>query len=96
MQALKKIEIILSEAELPKLVRLAEKLSLHYTIYHHATGHGDRGDRKDDELTGVFANICLMTAVEPARVVSVVEAIRPLIRKSGGLCLVSDVQGVAH
>jgi nitrogen regulatory protein PII len=96
MQPLKKIEIVLSQAELPKLARLANQYSLHYTVYHHATGRGDRGERADDDLTGVFGNVCFMTAIEPERLPPLIEAIRPLLKTSGGLCLVSDVLGVRH
>jgi hypothetical protein len=96
MQALKKVEIVLSQAEFPKLERLAERFALHYTVYHHATGLGDRGPRADDDVTGVFANVCFMTAIEPERLPALVEAVRPLLSVSGGLCLVSDVVGVRH
>jgi hypothetical protein len=96
MEPLKKVEIVLSQAELPKLARLADKFSLHYTVYHRATGHGDRGARADDEVTGVFANICSMTAIEPDRLSALVSAVRPILTTSGGLCLVSDVVGVRH
>jgi nitrogen regulatory protein PII len=96
MQALKKIEIILGAPELPRLARLLEKHGLAYTVYHHVTGRGDRGVRGDDDLTGVFSNICLMTACPAEQLSTVVESVRPLLKKTGGLCLVSEVQSVIH
>ena len=96
MQALKKVEIILSAPELPKLQRLVEKLGLNYTVFHHATGRGDRGIRADDDLAGVFTNICLLTACKAEQLPTLVEAVRPLLKKTGGLCLVSDVLSVMH
>ncbi len=96
MQALKKAEIIVIAPELPKLQRLIEKLGLNYTVFHHATGRGDRGIRADDDLTGVFTNICLLTACRAEQLPALVEAVRPLLKKTGGLCLVSDVQSVTH
>jgi nitrogen regulatory protein PII len=96
MQTLKKVEIIISEAELPKLTRLIEKQNLHYSLFRHVSGKGDRGHRADDELTGVFANACLMTAIEPEKLAILTDAVRPILKKTGGLCLVSDVQGLSH
>ena len=96
MQPLKKVEIILIAPELPKLQRLVEKLGLNYTVFHHATGRGDRGIRADDDLTGVFTNICLFTACKAEQLPALVEGVRPLLKKTGGLCLVSDVLSVTH
>lgn len=96
MQPLKKVEIILIAPELPKLQRLVEKLGLNYTVFHHATGRGDRGIRADDDLTGVFTNICLVTACKAEQLPALVEGVRPLLKKTGGLCLVSDVLSVTH
>jgi len=96
MQPLKKVEIILIAPELPKLQRLVEKLGLNYTVFHHATGKGDRGVRADDDLTGVFTNICMLTACREDQVPALAEAVRPLLKKTGGLCLVSDVLSLTH
>jgi nitrogen regulatory protein PII len=96
MEPLQKIEIILSAAELPRLKRLAEQQGMHYSVFHHVTGAGDRGVRDDDEVTGVFTNVCFMSAVPAGRVEAFVEKIRPMLKKSGGLCLVSDTRGLSH
>lgn len=96
MQALKKVEIILGAPELPRLQKLVDQLGLDYSVFHHVTGKGDRGVRGDDDLTGVFTNICLMVACPPEKLPALVETVRPLLKRTGGLCLVSDVQSVIH
>ncbi len=96
MQALKKVEIILGAPELPKLQRLIEALGHNYSVFHHVTGRGDRGVRGDDDLTGVFTNICLLVACRAEELPALIEKVRPLLKKTGGLCLVSDAQSVLH
>ena len=81
MHALKKIDIILGAPDLHRLTRLLEHHGLASTVDHHVTGRGDRGVRGDDDLTGVFSNICLMTACPADQLVAVVETVRPLLKK---------------
>lgn len=96
MEAIKRVEIIVAQPDLPGLKRQLDQLGLGYSVFHHVTGKGDRGERDDDEVTGVFGNVCVLCACPPAQVAALIETVRPLLKQTGGICLVSDAQGVIH
>jgi len=97
MQIVKRIEIVTDALEM-KAVR--EVLEAHgisgYTIIKDVIGKGERGVQFGDELTDVFKNSYLLTTCPPEQVDEIVEAIRPLLKKRGGVCLISDAQWVIH
>ena len=43
-----------------------------------------------------FRNVYIVIACSPERCTRIVEAIRPFLRRYGGMCLVSDALWVAH
>lgn len=97
MQNVKRVEIITNALEMRE-VRAA--LQAHgvtgYTVINGATGLGERGAQSGDDLSGAFDNAVLLTACPPEQVPEIIEAIRPILRKSGGVCLVSDAQWLLH
>lgn len=97
MEAVKRIEIITDSLELRELLALLKACGVSgYSVFHHVTGAGERGEQRDDELTGASANACVLTACPPAQVPAIVEAVRPVLKRRGGVCLVSDAQWVRH
>ena len=97
MIPVKRIEIIVDELELPKVLKLLDAAGVSgYTVIKDATGKGDRGLRGGDELTGVFANSYVMTACPSEKVNLIVESIRPILKQRGGVCLVSDAHWLVH
>ena len=96
MMPVKKIEIIVDALELPAVVKLLEAAGVSgYTIIKDATGKGERGTR-GGELSGTFINSYVMTACPPEQVASVVETLRPILKRYGGVCLVSDAHWLIH
>ena len=61
-----------------------------------ATGIGDRGARMGDQLSDVLKNSYVLTACPDEQLQPLVEAIRPLLKRFGGICLVSDAQWIIH
>ncbi len=93
-----RIEIVI-EKTLAK--RTAEKLVAlevpGYTLIDQAGGLGDRGERRADEPTGSSTNVVFIIACETeTEVDKIVEGIRPLLARSGGLCLISEARWVQH
>src|SRR4028118_1074799 len=97
MQAVKRIEIITDTLEMKEVCAVLEAHGLSgYTVIKDVIGKGDRGHQSGDDLTDVFKNSYLLTTCAPGQVEEIVEALRPLLKKRGGVCLISDAQWVIH
>lgn len=97
MQTVKRIEIVVDALEVPDLIRRLEAAgATGYTVIRDATGKGERGLRDGGELTGVFKNSYVLTACPPEQAEKIVEAVRPILKLRGGVCLVSDALWVIH
>jgi nitrogen regulatory protein PII len=97
MQAVKRVEIVTDTIELDRVLELLEKAGVSgYTVVRNAEGKGHRGVRSGDDVTRVFQNSYVLTACTAEQVEKVVEAIRPVLKRVGGVCLVSDALWVLH
>lgn len=97
MQAAKKIEIICDTLEVKNVVKLLEAIGVSgYTIIRDVVGKGGRGIRRGDDLTDVFKNSMILTVCNAEQIPEVVDAIRPILKRFGGICLISDTHYVLH
>ncbi len=98
MRPCKRIEIIIERAKSAQLGdELHEAGVRGYTVISHASGIGDRGYRRADDITDTDENCVFIVAVEDdALLERIVELVRPLLRRAGGVCLVSDAQWLVH
>ena len=98
MKPCKRIEIVI---ETPLATRLTETLTRlgagGFTLIPDVRGAGGRGMRRADELSGDTSNCLILIACnDQATVEAILEAVRPLLSRSGGICLVSDAQWLRH
>jgi len=98
MKPCKRIEIVI---ETPLAARLTELLrqagAPGYTLIPDVRGAGDRGERRADELSGESSNCLIVIACDnPAMIDTILDIVRPLLSRSGGICLVSDAQWLRH
>lgn len=97
MQAAKKVEIICDSLEVKNVLKLLEDFGITgYTIIRDVIGKGGRGERAGDDLTEVFKNSWILTVCTDDKIPDLVEAIRPILKKFGGVCLVTDTHYVIH
>jgi nitrogen regulatory protein PII len=97
METVKRLEIIIDSMHTQQVLKaLRSAGATGYTVIRSASGSGDRGERRDDELSGVFSNSYILSACGVELAGKVVEALRPLLKKYGGVCLVSDAQWLKH
>ncbi|MFK8050044.1 MAG: hypothetical protein AB8B81_16570 [Halioglobus sp.] len=98
MKPCKRIEVVIEQVMAPKLIELLRAQGTRgYTAIPNISGEGDRGIRRADELAGDSSNTMFIIACENLdEVESIVELVRPLIHRSGGICIVSDAQWVLH
>ena len=94
LQSVKKIEIIVSNLEVPSILKILKKNSVKdYTLINNVEGNGQYGYTGDNSLTNSYI-IIILTDLELAAKAS--DAIQPLLKKLGGILIVSDAQWIAH
>jgi nitrogen regulatory protein PII len=67
-----------------------------YTVMRNVAGFGERGERGADQPTDVLGNVLVLIAAEPELVPKLVDAVRPILTRFGGMCLVSDALWTLH
>ena len=97
MKPVKRIEVITHAMELKDLLQALKKCGVSgYTVISPVTGSGERGEQLGDELTGISNNAYVLTLAEPEGAKEIIETIRAILKRHGGICLVSDAQWVRH
>jgi hypothetical protein len=98
MKPCKRLEIVIERPLAQRMASLLTDLRAPgYTFIESAGGRGDRGIRRADEPTGTSTNSIFVIACEDQECVErIVEGIRPVLSRSGGICLVSDAMWVRH
>jgi nitrogen regulatory protein PII len=92
MKLVMKVEIITDALEVENVTKLLDEIGVSgYSIIEDVIGKGHRGVRSGDELTDLFKNTYIMVVCNEVEMHKIVEAIRPIIKKFGGMCIVSDV-----
>lgn len=98
MKPCKRIEIVIEQSLERRLAAQLEALGAPgYTLISQASGLGNRGPRRGDEPTGTASNCVFIIACDDeASAQHIVDGIRPLLTRSGGICLVSDAMWLLH
>lgn len=98
MRDCKRIEIVLEKTQSEPLVRALQDAGVRgYTLIPNAGGSGDRGYRRADDVTDTDENCVFIVAADTDELMrTIIEAVRPIIRRFGGMCLVSDAQWLLH
>lgn len=95
MRPVKRIEIVIEEIELENVISELDRIGVvGYTIVPRAGGRGERGVRYES-LQGL-GNVLLTIACDAHQAAEVIEAMRPILKRYGGVCLVSDAMWVIH
>ena len=94
MKGMKRIEVILPEGEIADLIDALRKETQigGYTLIPSVSGLGIHGATVHG--LGQLDNSYLLIATELEDFPSLIEAIRPFLKRFGGICLVSDAQRV--
>jgi len=91
MHGVKRIEIVIERPYVPHVRRVLRAAPVPgLTVMDVAAGYGDRGERRGGDLTDAGANQYLLTTCRPEEVEALAAALEPVLRRYGGLCLISD------
>lgn len=97
MDAVKRVEIITNKLELKKVLEILEKVKVSgYTVIDNASGYGDRGI-SNGQVDLAFSNTCIITVCNNnEQLTNLVDRVKPMLAKVGGVCLVTDAYWVNH
>lgn len=97
MIAIKRLELVV---DAPHATQVLEVLQRHgltgWSILRGVTGAGERGRQHGDDLTGVSSNHLILTTCAPEKLAPLLEDLRVVLARAGGMCLVSDAQWLRH
>lgn len=97
MKPVKRVEIVVEAAEINHFLELMKRVGVSaYSIIRHVGGRGERGERRPDEFVYELENVYFIVACDEAQAEALVAAVRPMLVKTGGMCLVSDAIWVIH
>jgi len=93
MHQVKRIEIVIDKPHVPHVRKVLERVPVPgLTVFEAVAGYGDRGERGGGELSDAMVNNYLLTTCRPDQVEALAKALEPVLRRYGGLCLISDAQ----
>ncbi|MEA5509466.1 transcriptional regulator [Crocosphaera sp. UHCC 0190] len=97
MQAVNKVEIIISTLELNEILDILNSVRVSgYTVIENIAGKGDRGMSYND-LDRTSSNSYIMTVCTDKKQLDfLVEEVVKLLKRIGGVCLVTDSNWVVH
>jgi nitrogen regulatory protein PII len=97
MIAMKRVEIVVDADELSTVCTILDQAGVSgYTVIPQVTGKGDRGDRSRDDLAEPLKNRYVFTACTEPQARAIADAVRGILRRVGGVCLITDCVWVEH
>ncbi len=97
MKPVKRIEIIIDSLDVKMVLQDLEDIGItSYSVIRDVIGSGDRGARSGDLLNDAMKNSYILIACDDTEAEKITEALRPKLKRYGGMCLVSDAQWLTH
>jgi hypothetical protein len=94
---IKKLEIVTDYSYLRVLIKLLDDHNVSgYTIIKDVMGKGTRGNKDGHGISGGFKNCYVMLCCNLEEAQKISDLIKPLLVRSGGICIVSDAHWVIH
>ncbi len=93
MYSVKRLEIIVSSRETHKILEQLDKASIRgYSVIRDVVGKGGGGQVSDDfDLAATtLSNVYILSFCAEEQIEPVLRGIRPLLKKFGGVCYLSD------
>ncbi len=97
LKIVRRIEIITPSVELRKVLEMLDSLHVKgYSILRNVSGKGDRGTTACDiDLDGA-CNDYVLAVCDDEQEKQVMNAMRPILQRYGGVCLSSEAKWLMH
>ncbi len=97
MQNVQKVEIIVDHSCLSETLDILDKIQVSgYTVFEHFTGIGDRGESCEEFYCNFQSSYILTVCTNDKQLNALEENITPLLKKAGGISLITDAQWIKH
>lgn len=97
MQDVYKVEIIVSHDYLPKTLELLNSIPVSgYTVIEDTSGKGDRGLSCSDFYCNFNGNYIMAVCFKEEEMETLLEKVAPIIKKAGGVCVVTPSKWLIH
>lgn len=97
MKAVLRLEIIIERALRDQVLDILSQAGCQgWSILPVISGQGHRGARGLEGLSGALENEMILTALEEPQLPQVMTPLRPLLKRWGGVCMVSEAQWLQH
>jgi len=91
MHPVTRMEIIASSAELVKILASLDHAGVpSYTVVRNVVGKSQQGQVTDDLVMSMLDNVYVIAFFPPELTKAVVEKVRPILNKFGGVCYLSE------
>ena len=97
MKPVKRVEVVVEAAEINNFLSTLKQVGVGaYTLIRQVGGLGERGERRPGDFVYEVENAYFIVACDELQAEALVAALRPMLIKTGGMCLVSDAMWVIH
>ncbi|NMG08750.1 transcriptional regulator [Brasilonema sp. UFV-L1] len=97
MQEVKKVEIVVNTFYIEDTLKILETVMVSgYTIIKDTSGKDERGLSYSDIDCRFSSSYIMTVCTNTQQVNNLVEKMTPLLKKVGGVCLVTDAKWVSH
>jgi nitrogen regulatory protein PII len=97
VRSVKKVEITIPAIELKKITKIIDRAGItDYTVIKNVTGKGERGNIVDDLEIADMGGDYILAICDESNLQELIDGVRPLLKKYGGMCIISDAHFVLH
>jgi nitrogen regulatory protein PII len=97
VKVVQRVEIITGQQEFPQVLAALEACGVTgYAMLRNVLGKGDKKVYSFDSISGEVENLMIVTTIADDSLNKLIEALRPILKRYGGSCLVSDAMWVIH
>ncbi|MEA5467830.1 P-II family nitrogen regulator [Spirulina sp. 06S082] len=95
MHLVKRLEFIADEQEMHKILAVLDEIGVPgYTVIHNVTGKTPRATVADDLPIAGLGNVYVICCCDESFIQPILEKVRPLLNKFGGVCYLSDAMEI--
>lgn len=97
MKPVQRLEIIVEKSCRGRVLDVLSRAGYTgWSVLPVSHGHGERGTRGLEGLPGGLENELILTAVDEAHLPAILEQLRPLLERWGGVCMATSALWLKH